>query len=671
MKVLKHLLWAFFAAFLMACGADEPQEEQEGQITFTIENVLNQKSGGRTEADAADITYALITIENDQGDVVMDREQVNVSPFGDGFITDPVTLITGDYNLTEFILMNDADEVIFATPLAGSDLAYLVSNPLPLAFTITANSTTELAPEVIDVTASVPEQYGYFGMNFTIIETFDLMITVLEQDASGSYNPVSYQLAISSQGAQVTSKALPSGVSVIKLRSDITEYTLDVTSNGGYDFSRTYGVSELTAHDIDSSNPLTILVGPDGGTSVGDPCSLAAECGPGFTCSNNTCQVDADGDGNPDEICGDGIDNDFDGDVDEGCSGQDADGDGHTTDAGDCDDGDANVHPGAVEVCGDMIDNNCNGIIDENCGTDADGDGVTAENGDCDDLDPAVYPGAAEICGDMIDNDCDGFTDENCGTDADGDGVTLEDGDCDDSDATVYPGATEICGDGVDNNCNGVIDENCANVDNDGDGQSAVDGDCDDTNPTVHLGAAEICDGIDNDCDGFVDEDCSYSDIDGDGVTVGAGDCDDFNSSIYPGATDVCGDNLDNDCNGIVDDNCQDNDGDGFTVGDGDCNDNNATVYPGAPEICGDGIDNDCNGAIENEVTYYRDADGDGFGSFTNTTTSCSGPPPGFTFTSSDCNDFDPMIYPGAPEICDGQDSNCNGIPDDGCTDPQ
>ena len=102
----------------------------------------------------------------------------------------------------------------------------------------------------------------------------------------------------------------------------------------------------------------------------------------------------------------------------------DNDGDGYKSNV-DCNDNDAAINPGAVEICGDNIDNNCSGQIDEGCGppptcTDNDGDGYAIEGGscgavDCNDSDAAVNPGASEICGDAVDNNCSGAIDEGCG----------------------------------------------------------------------------------------------------------------------------------------------------------------------------------------------------------------------------------------------------------------
>ena len=85
----------------------------------------------------------------------------------------------------------------------------------------------------------------------------------------------------------------------------------------------------------------------------------------------------------------------------------DADGDGYTTAQGDCDDGDAGVHPGAEEVWYDGVDQNC----DEASDYDQDGDGFENEE-DCDDTDAESFPeGVATLSVAERDNDGDGTMD--------------------------------------------------------------------------------------------------------------------------------------------------------------------------------------------------------------------------------------------------------------------
>ncbi|HNF71977.1 MAG TPA: MopE-related protein, partial [Chitinophagaceae bacterium] len=67
---------------------------------------------------------------------------------------------------------------------------------------------------------------------------------------------------------------------------------------------------------------------------------------------------------------------------------------------------------------------------------------------------------------------------------------------------------------------------------------------------------------------------------------------------------------------------------------------------------------------------WYVDQDGDGYGSPMQFVWSCL-PPAGFVADSSDCNDLVATTHPGAGEICgNGIDDNCNGIVDEGCTQP-
>ncbi len=431
---------------------------------------------------------------------------------------------------------------------------------------------------------------------------------------------------------------------------------------------------------------------------------------------------------------------------------------GRVLDNSDCNDNDKDIHPFAPELC-DGKDNNCNGQTDENAGVyyyaDADGDGFGNNNdfttsctpvegrvtkgNDCNDNDKTIYPGATEIC-DNKDNDCDGQTDEgltkiNYYLDADGDGYgktsdvvqsctsvagrVTKGGDCNDNDKTIYPNAPERC-DGKDNDCDGKTDEGFDRsnyyLDADGDGYGNDNdvvkscapiagrvtrrGDCNDNDKTIYPNAPELCDGKDNDCDGRTDEGIInktsyYLDADGDGFGRNSdvvqsctpvsgrvtknGDCNDNDPTVYPGAAEVC-DNKDNDCDGQTDEGFaktlyyRDTDADGFgsnvtveactppagySTKTGDCDDNDKTIYPGAPELC-DGKDNDCNGQAEPTVSYYLDADGDGFGKTSDVVQSCT-PIGGRVTRSGDCNDGDINIYPGATEICDGKDNDCDG----------
>ncbi len=419
------------------------------------------------------------------------------------------------------------------------------------------------------------------------------------------------------------------------------------------------------------------------------------------------------------EDCDDGADNDLDRAVDcddTDCAGDpvcscDADSDGYEEigcGGTDCDDGDANVHPGATETC-NGVDDDCDTRVDEGVTStwyaDDDGDrygdlsstttscsapsGYVSNSTDCDDAAASVYPGATERCnGD--DDDCDGSVDEGLSTtwydDADGDGYgdasvsvsacgapagyVANDDDCDDADVNVHPGATERCNE-VDDNCDGTVDEGVsssywyADADDDGYGDPGDsdytcspaagyvgnDDDCDDTDATVSPTATEVpYDGLDQDCDG-----ADLTDVDEDGedaVAAGGTDCADADSTVSTGATESA-DGTDEDCDGTVDEGTawHDDDGDGYTEAGGDCDDAAAATSPVATETV-DGTDEDCDGVVD-DGTSAHDDDGDGYAE-----------------DAGDCNDGDRGVNPGAAERADnGIDDDCDGSVDGGASD--
>ena len=109
-----------------------------------------------------------------------------------------------------------------------------------------------------------------------------------------------------------------------------------------------------------------------------------------------------------------------------------------------------------------------------------------------------------------------------------------------------------------------------------------------------------------------------------------------------------------------------DADNDGYLV-DEDCNDDDASIHPDAAEIC-DGIDNNCDDIIDEDATdagtWYADTDGDGYGDEASSVTGCDGGT-SHVEDSTDCDDTDPDVNPGATEVCNELDDNCDGLTDD------
>ena len=407
----------------------------------------------------------------------------------------------------------------------------------------------------------------------------------------------------------------------------------------------------------------------------------------------------------------------------------------------DCNDTDASINPSASEVCGDSLDNNCDGLIDEGCpctpgtlkqcssapvGVERLGPSSLCKPGvqicldgewslDCQgELGPQP-----ELCN-QLDDDCDGQIDEqlrnafglclddlppdymppeeSCGPSLEGDGLDNNgDGQVDEGCSCALPegapgsagprtgqpcysgspatlgvgvcaggkrdcagdqwgecvGSTlpseEICGDGLDNDCNGQVDDNCLSC--------------------VPSGE-ELCDGLDNDCDGVIDE----------GVRNACGGCGEV------AAAESCGDGLDNNCDGQVDEGC------GCPVTEQAC-------YVGPPEsagvgICqrgqqacageefgacsgsirpqlescgadnlGDGLDNDCDGQVDEGCGACQPGQqrlcGKAAGVCEYGTQSCEsgawGPCQGGTGPES-----------ASETLCDGLDNDCDGLTDEG-----
>ncbi len=385
------------------------------------------------------------------------------------------------------------------------------------------------------------------------------------------------------------------------------------------------------------------------------------------------------------EIC-DGLDNNCNDEVDEGADGEPCE---FSNELGTCQgtsvcfDGvpgcDAAVP--APEVC-DGIDNDCDGELDEGTG------GAPCQNenqnGVCTGAEVCVDGGLEcdapspkpEVC-DGVDNNCDGEIDEGLGT------TTCGQGECEHTVDNCVAGVPQICDeqegaevekcDGLDNDCNGELDDGIPgapcfieNLHGTCWGETWCNGGltaCDAPAP-----APEACDGLDNDCDDAIDEEIAP-------ITCGLGPCEHTVVACVDGQPQICDplegfelencDGIDNDCNGEVDDGLGTT-----TCGLGECEHTVDNCLEGAPQSCDpmlgseleecDGLDNNCEGSVDEGFPNF---DNDLEADCIDLDDDNDGDP-----DLSDCEPFNPNVYHGADEVCyNGLNDDCDADTPDIC----
>ena len=142
-----------------------------GEAEFSL-NLPEGQSLKSATTDSSEVMsyHLLISVEDMLGNEILTNELVPLYQFGNSFISENVKLSTGEFNLTKFMVINPSGKVIFASPMEGSPLAYLVNKPLPINFEIKDNQVTRLRPEVLPVGNHNPGDFGYVNFGIQIIK---------------------------------------------------------------------------------------------------------------------------------------------------------------------------------------------------------------------------------------------------------------------------------------------------------------------------------------------------------------------------------------------------------------------------------------------------------------------------------------------------------------------
>lgn len=259
---LSRCLLVTLALSLFTC---EPNEriipETSGSLLLGIELSETSPSDGRITANNK--LSILITIENESGETILDQEVLKLNKLNNEFFTKPISLVSGNYTIIDFMVINDLDEVIYMTPKKGSPLSYLIDNPVPILFSVTKNVITKLVPAVISTAKKSAKDFGYTIFSFTyVVETFDFLVTIFSlNNETNTYELSEGNLQVKSDGEVLFDSALYAETVKITLPANHSEYELIVSKPSWGIVSKTYTLNEIMQHNAEEDQgPLHIYL---------------------------------------------------------------------------------------------------------------------------------------------------------------------------------------------------------------------------------------------------------------------------------------------------------------------------------------------------------------------------------------------------------------------------
>lgn len=263
MKSLQKLIAVGMLATIMhACTQEEKLMPEKVQFTFAFKSP--DGTPGRVGSfELPPGTSLMISIEKENGQPVLANYKIGLLSVGGSYITEPLALAPGHYKLTDFMLVNEDSEVLYATPRKGSMLAEVVDNPLPHKFTVIRNKVTELEMEVIDVTRSEPEAFGYASFDVDIVNALQVAVFVAEDDDVSLTTAKAYLLKTRDLVFYDTLQRfdLAAKVNLLPYKQDANELLTFVVVKDTYiTYRREFTLTELLAEL--NNQPLSIVLQP-------------------------------------------------------------------------------------------------------------------------------------------------------------------------------------------------------------------------------------------------------------------------------------------------------------------------------------------------------------------------------------------------------------------------
>jgi hypothetical protein len=241
----------------ISCQDDSRIAQNQGKFQISF-SAGNSPSGGRAKTTPSSL---LVSVKDSEGTLIIEKLSITLFKFGEEYLSEPISLETGNYSLSEFLVLDENNAARYATPLEGSELAHLVTDALPIHFVIEEDKTSKIIPEVVSIDAGSANDFGYTTFSFNIIETFAFNIGILAYDeTTENFELTSAHLSIKSPDDEILFNSdLADSTEQVPVKDGFSVYKLEISKAGYLSVEKVLTNDELKAFVDSNALVITLL----------------------------------------------------------------------------------------------------------------------------------------------------------------------------------------------------------------------------------------------------------------------------------------------------------------------------------------------------------------------------------------------------------------------------
>jgi hypothetical protein len=269
---MKKIGWFFHLALVavifLGCQDDEPVKKEDakpGLVKFNVGSFTGADAASGRKADFLPSGMSLyVTVREFDGPTIYEFKKLTFLEIGGEFISEGLALPPGHYQIMDFFLANDT-RVYYACPKEDSELASWVSDPLPIAFSVTADAVDFVSVDVIESDPFGPAPFGYSKFDINFLPVRALTLAILKDSASTTVMTASHITLTQHRWPEadtvLINTHLPAKTNTVYFSgSQFGAYTLTVKVPGNVTYTRSINPAELLF--TQEGRPLVINLQP-------------------------------------------------------------------------------------------------------------------------------------------------------------------------------------------------------------------------------------------------------------------------------------------------------------------------------------------------------------------------------------------------------------------------